>query len=100
MSPLSPCWALSDGRRRCGPDEFEVTGNLKDWDVTDIIHTITQPTLIVNGRWDMAQDNTVWPFFQKIPKAKWVKCSASSHMPYWEEPDFYYAAVGGFLAAE
>ena len=84
---------------RNGPDEFMIVGKLKTWDVSGIVHSITQPTLIFNGRYDMAQDNTVAAFFHNIPKAKWVKCSESSHMPYWEEKEFYYREVGEFLTA-
>ena len=84
---------------RNGPDEFTCVGSLRTWDIQPIIHTITQPTLIVNGRYDMAQDNTVAPFFHKIAKSKWVKFSESSHMPYWEEKDYYYREVGEFLTA-
>lgn len=79
---------------------FKITGTLKGWDVTPILHKITQPSLIINGRYDMAQDIAVSPFFEKIPKAKWVHLSQSSHMPYWEEPERYYQILGQFLTAQ
>ena len=84
---------------RNGPDEFTVVGTLKDWDIANIVHTITQPTLLINGRYDMAQDSTLAPFFEKIPTVKWVTFTESSHLPYWEEPDRYYEVVGQFLTA-
>jgi pimeloyl-ACP methyl ester carboxylesterase len=33
-----------------GPNEFTVTGNLKEWDRTDRLHEIAVPTLITCGR--------------------------------------------------
>ena len=69
------------------------------WTIVDRLHNITVPTLVINGAKDIAQDFVVAPFFQNIPKAKWVKCSESSHMPYWEEKEFYYREVGEFLTA-
>ncbi|KAJ3557192.1 hypothetical protein NM688_g1602 [Phlebia brevispora] len=80
-----------------GPNEFHISGTLKTWDITGIVHSITQPTLLINARYDMAQDIAVAPFFERIPKAKWAHFSESSHMPYWEEPERYYTIVGQFL---
>ncbi|KAJ3557191.1 hypothetical protein NM688_g1599 [Phlebia brevispora] len=73
-----------------GPKEFEITGTLKNWDITGILGSITQPTLVINGHYDMAQDICVAPFFEKIPKVKWARLSESSHLPCWEEPERYY----------
>ena len=86
-------------RHRNGPNEFVVTGPMKDWNIIPHLHKITQPTLVMNARYDMAQDIAVMPFFHRLPKVKWVKFSESSHMPYWEEPKFYYEVVGQFLTA-
>ena len=37
-----------------GPSEFHVIGTLKDWDITDRLHEITTPTLLVSGGYDEA----------------------------------------------
>ncbi|KAJ3525177.1 hypothetical protein NM688_g8443 [Phlebia brevispora] len=80
-----------------GPNEFYITGSLRTWSVLDTLHTITQPTLVINGRYDEAQDVCVAPFFEKIPKAKWLHFSESSHMPFSEEMDRYFLHVARFL---
>jgi pimeloyl-ACP methyl ester carboxylesterase len=49
------------------------------------LHEITAPTFVINGRLDMAQDESQLPFFQHIPKVKWVTFENSSHTPMWEE---------------
>ncbi|PSR83177.1 hypothetical protein EW026_g6475 [Hermanssonia centrifuga] len=82
-----------------GPNEFYIIGTLKTWSVIDSLHTITQPTLIVNSRYDEAQDICVTPLFENIPKAKWVQMGESSHMPFHEEPERYFKVVSQFLTA-
>ena len=84
---------------RNGPSEFFITGNLKDWKITDEIHKIRVPTLLINGRYDEAQDRAVQPFFEKIDKVKWVRFAESSHMPMFEEGELYNQVVGDFLTS-
>ncbi|KZV68540.1 proline-specific peptidase [Peniophora sp. CONT] len=81
-----------------GVSEFSINGTLKDWSVVDKLHTITCPTLIINGVDDEAQDECVAPFFTKIPKAKWVQFAKSSHMPFFEEPERYFQVLSQFLS--
>lgn len=55
-------------------------------------------TLIINGWFDEAQDISVVPFFEKIPRVKWVQFAESSHTPFFEEKERYLQVVGDFLA--
>jgi len=73
---------------------------MKDWTIIDRLHLVRPPTFIINGRMDIAQDFVVKPFFDKIPKVKWVTFENSSHTPFYEEPERYMAIVGEFLANE
>lgn len=82
---------------RNGPSEFYVTGNLKDWTIVDDLHRIIVPTLLINGRYDEAQDEVMEPHFRKIAKVKWVQFAESSHMPQFEERERYTKVVGDFL---
>lgn len=82
---------------RNGPSEFHVIGSLKEWTIIPELHRISAPTLILNGRYDEAQDKCVQPFFKLIPKAKWYTFAESSHMPQWEERERYVNIVGDFL---
>jgi pimeloyl-ACP methyl ester carboxylesterase len=64
----------------------------------DRLHQISVPSLIINGQYDSSQDVCVAPFFWKIPRAKWVRLEASSHMPFWEEDrERYLQLVADFL---
>ncbi|KZP26593.1 proline-specific peptidase [Athelia psychrophila] len=80
-----------------GPNDFTVVGPLKDWTIVDDIHKIKIPTLLLNGRYDGAQDFTMAPFFRDISKVKWVEFAESAHMPHVEETERYLEVVGDFL---
>ncbi|KAJ7770592.1 proline-specific peptidase [Mycena metata] len=80
-----------------GPSEFNITGTMKDWTVVDDLHKITASTLLINGRYDDAQDVAVAPFFARIPKVKWAHFAESSHMPFFEERERYMKVLGDFL---
>lgn len=82
---------------RNGPEPFRQTGNMRDWALGDKIHKIKFPTLLVNGRYDGAQDSVMEPFFEAFDKVKWVRFAESSHFPQFEEPEEYLKVVGDFL---
>jgi proline-specific peptidase len=80
-----------------GPNEFTVTGTLKEWDVIDRLGELDVPTLITSGRHDECTPPLVQPLADGIPGAEWVLFEESAHMPYVEEPERYLEVVGGFL---
>lgn len=80
-----------------GPNEFTVTGTLKDWDVIDRLGEIRVPTLITSGRHDECTPALVEPLRRGIAGSEWVLFEESAHMPYLEEPERYLRVVGGFL---
>ncbi|KAJ7622536.1 proline-specific peptidase [Roridomyces roridus] len=82
-----------------GPSEFNITGTLGTWTVINDLHKISVPTLLINGKEDDAQDVSVTPFFERIPKVKWVQFAESSHMPFFEERERFLQVVGEFLDA-
>jgi proline-specific peptidase len=80
-----------------GPNEFTVTGTLKEWDVIERLGELDVPTLVTSGRHDECTPALVEPLAQGIPGAEWVLFEKSSHMAYLEEPERYLEVVGGFL---
>jgi L-proline amide hydrolase len=80
-----------------GPSEFHVIGSLKTWDITDRLHEITTPTLLVSGRHDEATPLIVGQIHERVPGAEWVLFEQSSHMPHVEEPEAFLTAVDAFL---
>jgi L-proline amide hydrolase len=80
-----------------GPSEFHVVGSLRTWDITDRLHEITTPTLLVSGLYDEATPHIVGEMHKRIPGAEWVLFEQSSHMPHVEEHEAFLDAVESFL---
>ena len=80
-----------------GPSEFHVIGSLRTWDITDRLHEIEVPTLLVSGRYDEATPLVVGRIHDRIPRSQWVVFEESSHMPHVEEPEAFLRTVEGFL---
>ena len=80
-----------------GPSEFHVIGSLKSWDITDRLHEITTPALLVSGRYDEATPHIVEQIHQRIPGSEWTIFEHSSHLPHIEEPEAFLARVDSFL---
>ncbi|KAH9945098.1 proline-specific peptidase [Epithele typhae] len=84
-----------------GPSEFHITGSLKTWSIIPELPKINVPTLVLNGRYDEAQDSVVQPFFQHISsKVWWFTFANSSHMPHYEERELFMQRVGDFLSMD
>lgn len=84
-------------RFRNGPNEFYITGSLKEWNITPRLYKINVSTLLTNGYFDEAQDSTVRPFFDNIARVKWVRFENSSHTAHHEETERYIKVVAQFL---
>ncbi|KAI5118247.1 hypothetical protein M0805_007496 [Coniferiporia weirii] len=69
----------------------------KEWDITDRIHLIRVPTLLVSGEYDYMAEEACLPFFRGIEKIKWVKFAQSSHTPHVEERERYMKVLNSFL---
>ena len=80
-----------------GPSEFHVVGSLKTWDITERLHEITTPTLLVSGRHDEATPLIVGKIHERIPGAEWALFEDSSHLPHVEEPEAFLDRVEAFL---
>jgi proline-specific peptidase len=70
-----------------GPNEYTVTGTLKDWDVIDRLDEIKVPTLITSGQYDECSPALVEPLHRGIVGSEWVVFEGSAHMSYLEEPE-------------
>jgi L-proline amide hydrolase len=80
-----------------GPSEFHCIGSLKTWDITDRLHELSTPTLLVSGRHDEATPHIVEQIHSRIPGAQWRLFEDSSHMPHVEEPEEFLETVETFL---
>jgi L-proline amide hydrolase len=80
-----------------GPSEFHCIGSLKDWDITERLHEISVPTLLVSGRHDEATPYIVEQIHERIPGSRWELFEESSHMPHVEEAEAFLETVEAFL---
>jgi proline-specific peptidase len=80
-----------------GPNEFNVTGTLKDWSVADRLEEIDVPTLILSGRYDESTPAINETIHNGIKGSEWVIFEKSSHMPHLEEPKKYIATLNDFI---
>jgi proline-specific peptidase len=68
-----------------GPDEFDILGNMRYWDVSEKLNEIHVPALISCGRYDMVTPRITRDIARRIPDAKLVIFQKSAHVPMWEE---------------
>lgn len=81
-----------------GPQEWNPTGRLRDWDVRDRLAEIDVPTLITSGRYDGCTPPLAETAHRGIPDSEWVLFEESSHTAFVEEPERYRAVLADFLA--
>lgn len=78
-----------------GP-EWNVTGNLRDWDVTVRLGELALPVLVTSGRYDEMTPAVVQPLVTGIRGAEHVRFAQSAHLAMAEEPNRYRHIVETF----
>lgn len=81
-----------------GPAEFVIVGSIKGWEGWKRAHNIEVETLLINGKNDEVTNLSMYPWFQRIQKARWVTLGGS-HTSHWEDSERYMQEVGDFLAS-
>ncbi len=79
-----------------GPNEFCYTGAMKDWNRIADLHKITQPTLIMTGRYDAGVGKRMQ---DALPNAETRTFKNGTHVIMWEESEAYSGALLAFLDA-
>ena len=85
---------------RYGPTEFSCTGSIKGWTALPWAHEIKTSTLLLSGEFDEVIEAACVPYFEKIPKAKWVVVNNASHMMMWEQREQIMRIISNFLRGE
>ncbi len=80
-----------------GP-EWNVTGNLRDWDVTARLGQLDLPVLVTSGRHNEMTPALVRPLADGIRGAQWVVFEDSAHLAMVEEPDHYRQVIQSWLS--
>jgi proline iminopeptidase len=80
-----------------GPNEYTVSGTLKDYDRSNRLREISIPALFTCGRYDGASPEAVSYYQSQLPGSELTIFEHSSHMPHLEEEGKYLECLGEFL---
>ena len=80
-----------------GPNEFTITGTIKDWDISDRISEIRIPTLITVGEFDEVTPNVANLIHTKIKGSEMVIFKNCSHLTMWEDREGYNRILERFI---
>jgi proline iminopeptidase len=80
-----------------GPNEFTITGTIRDINISADLPRIHVPTLVTGGRYDEVTPAVAQQIQSGIPGARRVTFENSSHTPFWEEREKFMSVVAAFL---
>ncbi len=80
-----------------GNSEFEVSGNLKDFDVMDRLNEIEVPLLYTCGEYDECTPQTVLKYHESTPNSKYVVIEDASHLHHVEKIREYETIIREFI---
>ncbi len=80
-----------------GASEFEVTGNMKNWDRWSDLARIKTPTLLLGGRYDEINPQDMRDMAKRMPNARVVICNNGSHLSMYDDQQAYFSALLPFL---
>ena len=80
-----------------GPNEFTYTGNIRDWTLVPKLPELGMPCLVLCGEHDELPVACSARIHDALPDSRLKVFAGCSHMPFYEDPPAYFAAVRGFL---
>lgn len=81
-----------------GPSEFEVSGNLKDWERWDQLKDIRTRTLLLGAQHDTMDPEDIRRMARLMPNAKAAICPNGSHLAMWDDQAVYFDHLLRFLS--
>src|SRR5580704_9653130 len=98
--PVSRAFRLANDKiynQMQGKSEFEVTGNLKDWERWDRLHEIKVKTLTMGSTHDEMDPDDMRKMATLMPNATSAICPNGSHLDMWDDQAIYFQHLLGFL---
>ncbi|KAI1813602.1 proline-specific peptidase [Poronia punctata] len=86
-----------------GPSALTDDGSMNKWTVIPRLPNINVSTLVYNGEYDTSHDIAQVPFFEHIPKVRWLTISGAGHMSHLEgegRGERVFKLVADFLTQE
>ena len=81
-----------------GKSEFEVTGNLKDWERWDRLHEIKVKALTIGSTYDEMDPDDMRKMAKLMPNATCAICPNGSHLDLWDDQAVYFRHLLSFPA--
>ncbi len=80
-----------------GPNETQVTGNLKDWERWDDLPKIKVPTLTIGARYDEMNPAEMEKIAKLVARGRYGYCPNGSHFSMWDDQAVYFRHLITFL---
>ena len=87
----------TDSRWDWGPNEYQPLGSLKDFEYTDRLHQIAQPTLICSGTRDICTPVVAASLYDNIPNSQWHLFRRSRHTCFIDAHEEYCQVLTRWL---
>ena len=98
--PVSRAFRLANDKiynQMQGKSEFEVTGNLKDWERWDRLHEIKVKALTIGSTYDEMDPADMRRMATLMANATSAICPNGSHLDMWDDQAVYFQHLLGFL---
>jgi proline iminopeptidase len=79
-----------------GPSEFNISGIIKDWDVTLELSKIDIPALVIAGRDDELSPESQRDMAELLPRGEFVLVDGA-HLAFWDDREAFMDATRRFL---
>ena len=80
-----------------GPNEFVITGTLKNWDRTADLHRIKTRALVMGARYDEMDPEDLRRITTLMPHARAVISERGSHLSMYDDQEWYFRELVRFL---
>lgn len=80
-----------------GPNEFTISGTIRDWDITDRISEIHIPTLVTVGEFDEVTPVVAEEIHSRISGSEIEIFKDCSHLTMWENREGYIGRLRRFI---
>jgi proline iminopeptidase len=83
-----------------GPNEFMITGKLKNWDRTADLGKVKTRTLVMGARYDEMDPDEMRRIAGKMPNARAVISEQGSHLCMYDDQEWYFYELIRFVKEE
>jgi proline iminopeptidase len=80
-----------------GPSELGASGLLVDWNITDRLHEIAVPTLVMAASHDTMEPAFKRMMSERMQQARYVEMPNGGHFAQWDDTENYFPALIDFI---